>query len=135
MATSKAKATRASVAAKEASLISTSFGENGQFIRYKLPLTTAALKKEFPWHDTVRITAYIWGFAFIQPGAERDDSIQPVRKKAAEMKAWLAKHNLQDITNNHVFGISRQIVGQKLKNPTKAAELEREFNASRATLG
>lgn len=48
MATSKAKATRASVAAKEASLISTSFGENGQFIRYKLPLTTAALKKEFP---------------------------------------------------------------------------------------
>ena len=51
------------------------------------------------------------------------------------MKAWLAKHNLQDITNNHVFGISRQIVGQNLKNPTKAAELEREFNASRATLG
>lgn len=100
-ATSKASATRASKAA--ANLNPTSFGQNGNFIRYSLPLTTAALKKEFPGYDTVRVTAYIGGHAFYQPGAVRDDSIAPVVMKAAEHKKFLAKHNLQDITNNHVF--------------------------------
>lgn len=128
-------ATKASVASKTASLVPTSFWSNGQFIRFSLPLTTAALKKEFPGYDTVRVTAYIWGHAFYQPGATRDDSIEPVVMKAAEHKAFLAKHGLQDITNNHVFGVSRQIVGQKSKNPAKVAELQAEFNASRATIG
>lgn len=135
MATPTTKATKASVAAKSASLVPTSFGSNGQFIRYNLKLATPALKKEFPGYDEVRITAYIGGHSFIQPGATRDDSVDPVIKKSAEMKAWLAKHNLQDITNNHVFGVSRQIVGQKSKNPAKVAELAAEFNASRATIG
>ena len=135
MATTSTKATKASTAAKTASLVPASFGSNGQFIRYSLPLTTAALKKEFPGYDSVRITAYIGGHSFIQPGATRDDSVNPIVKKSAEMKTWLAKHNLQDITNNHTFGISRQIVGQKSKNPAKAAELTAEFNSSRATIG
>lgn len=132
-ATSTASATRASKAA--ANLVPTSFGQNGQFIRYSLPLTTAALKKEFPGYDTVRITAYIGGHMFIQPGATRDDTVAPIVKKAADSKVWLAKHGLQDITNNHVFGVSRQVVGQKSKNPVKAAELLAEFNSARATIG
>lgn len=135
MATTSTKATKASTAAKTASLVPSSFGSNGQFIRYSLPLTTAALKKEFPGYDSVRITAYIGGHMFIQPGATRDDTVAPIVKKSADSKVWLAKHNLQDITNNHTFGISRQIVGQKSKNPAKAAELTAEFNSSRATIG
>jgi len=135
MATSNSKATKASVAAKTASLVPTSFGSNSQFIRYSLPLTTAALKKEFPGYDTVRVTSYIGGHAFYQPGATRDDSVEPVVMKAADHKKFLAKHGLQDITNPHVFGISRQIVGQKSKNPAKVAELQAEFNSSRASIG
>lgn len=134
MATTTSKATKASVAAKSASLVPTSFGSNWQFIRYNLKLATPALKKEFPGYDEVRITAYIWGHMFIQPGATRDDSIAPTVKKAADSKVWLAKHGLQDITNNHVFGVSRQIVGQKSKNPSKVAELTAEFNSARATV-
>lgn len=128
-------ATKASVASKTASLVPTSFGTNGQFIRYRLDLVTPALKAAFPGHDTVRVTAYIGGHAFYQPGATRDDSIEPVVMKAAEHKAFLAQHKLQDITNNHVFGVSRQIVGQKSKNPAKVAELQAEYNGARATIG
>lgn len=135
MTTSTSKSTKASVAAKSASLVTASFGSNGQFIRYNLKLATPALKKEFPGYEDVRITAYIGGHMFIQPGTTRDDTVAPIVKKSADSKVWLAKHNLQDITNNHTFGISRQIVGQKSKNPAKAAELTAEFNSSRATIG
>ncbi len=129
-ATSQASATRASKAAK-ASLIPTSFGSNGKFIRYNLKLATPALKKEFPGYDEVRITTYIGGHSYINLGSTRDDSIAPVVKTASQMKEFLGKHSLQDVTNASVFGTSRQIVGQKSKNPSKVAELQAKFDAAR----
>lgn len=101
-ATTKASATRASKAAK-ASLIPTSFGSNGKFIRYNLKLATAALKKEFPGYDDVRLTTYIGGHTYINLGSERDDSIAPVVKTASQMKEFLAKHGLQNVTDASVF--------------------------------
>lgn len=135
MTTSTSKSTKASVAAKSASLVPTSFWQNGQFVRFSLKLATPALKKEFPGYDEVRVTSYIGWHAFYQPGATRDDSVEPIVMKSAEHKKFLAKHNLQDITNNHVFWISRQCVWQKSKNPAKAAQLTAEFNSSRAVIG
>lgn len=128
-ATSKASATRASKAL--ASLVPTSFGTNGKFIRYNLKLATAALKKEFPGYDEVRLTTYIGGHTYINMGATRDDSVAPVVKTATQMKEFLAKHNLQNVVDASVFGTSRQIVGQKSKNPSKVAELQAKFDASR----
>ena len=126
--------TKASVASKKASLVPTSFGSNGKFIRYNLKLATVALKKEFPGHDEVRLTTYIGGHTYINLGSQRDDSVAPIVKTASEMKSWLAKHNLQDVTNASTFGTSRQIVGQKSKNPSKVAELQAKFDAARASI-
>jgi len=50
------------------------------------------------------------------------------------MKEFIKKHDLQDITNPSVFGTSRQIVGQKSKNPAKVAELQATFDNSRPSM-
>ena len=77
------------------------------------------------------MTTYIGGHTFINVGAEKDESIPAIIKTAAEMKAFIAKHDLQDITVPHNFWVSRQIIGMKNRNPEKAQQMTAEYETFR----
>jgi hypothetical protein len=47
------------------------------------------------------------------------------------MKAFIAKHDLQDITVPHNFWVSRQIIGMKNRNPEKAQQMTAEYETFR----
>lgn len=106
------KATTAAIALKT-KLTPVSFSSDSKRIGYKLPITTAALKKNFPGVDEVRITAYISGNIYINSGARGSADEETLYLSKAEASAWLKKNKLPNITEPKVFGASRQIVASK----------------------
>lgn len=105
-----------------ATLTPVSFTDDSKLIRYTIMCNTPALKKEFPGHEGIRVAAYIGGNAFINPGLERDDSIESIKMLKKDFKAFLDKHDLPDITEPTVFGASRQLVAMKNAKTKKQKE-------------
>lgn len=105
-----------------ATLTPVSFTDDSKLIRYTIMCNTPALKKEFPGHEGIRVAAYIGGNAFINPGLERDDSVESIKMLKKDFKAFLDKHDLPDITEPTVFGASRQLVAMKNAKTKKQKE-------------